>query len=240
MLYEDNHLLVVDKPAGLATMGVADDKPSLLREARDYIKRKYSKSGNVYLGIVSRLDAPVTGVIVVARTSKAASRLTEAFRMRQVDKSYLALVEGHPENSSTRLENYLRKDERHRRMHTTHATAEGAQYAALRYQVIEELADRSLLKVTLETGRKHQIRIQLAKLGHAICGDRKYGSQVAFPPGRSKQGIALHSWRLTMRHPVARDGQRNVLAIEAPLPTYWPKLHLPPQMDDLDDPQESP
>jgi len=227
VLYEDNHLLVVDKPAGLATMGVADDKPSLLSVAREYIKHKYNKPGNVYLGIVSRLDAPVTGVIVLARTSKAASRLTDAFRARRVEKSYLALVEGHPAESSARLENYLRKDERHRRVHTTHADAKGAQFAALQYEVLEELEDKALLKVTLETGRKHQIRVQLAKLGHPICGDRKYGSNVIFPPGRNTEGIGLHSWRLSMQHPVGGPQAGNTLALEAPLPQYWPKLQLP-------------
>lgn len=240
VLYEDNHLLVVDKPAGLATMGVADDKPSLLSVAREYIKHKYNKPGNVYLGIVSRLDAPVTGVLVLARTSKAASRLTEAFRSRQVDKSYLALVEGHPKEESARLEDYLRKDERHRRVHTTHAEAQGAQFAALNYEVLEELADKTLLKVTLETGRKHQIRVQLAKLGHPICGDRKYGSKIVFPPGRNAQGIGLHSWRLTMQHPVGGNDTRGELALQAPLPPYWPKLQLPTETNDFSQRGDSP
>lgn len=218
VLYEDNHLLVVDKPAGLPTMGVADDRPSVLSAARDYIKRKYGKPGNVYLGVVSRLDAPVTGVLVIARTSKAAKRLTEAFRSRAVEKSYLALVEGHVNQRSARLEHYLRKDERHRRMHTTAATAEGAQRAVLQYEVIKELKNLSLVKLVLETGRKHQIRVQLSKIGHPIVGDRKYGATQTFATG-----IALHSHRLALEHPVRREW----LELTAPLPAYWPPTGIP-------------
>lgn len=218
VLYEDNHLLVVNKPAGLPTMGVADDKPSALSSARKYIKQKYGKPGNVYLGIVSRLDAPVTGVLLIARTSKAARRLTEAFRTRKVQKSYVALVEGHMDKTAERLEHYLRKDERHRRMHTTSKNAAGAQHAVLNYGVIEELNDTSFVRVVLETGRKHQIRVQLAKSGHPIVGDRKYGSAMPFA-----QGIALHSHHLGLEHPV-RDEHLDLLA---PLPTYWPRVSLP-------------
>lgn len=215
ILYEDNHLLVVNKPAGLPTMGVSDDQPSLLAEARDYLKHKYRKPGNVYLGIVSRLDAPVTGVLVIARTSKAASRLTEAFRSRAVDKCYLALVAGHVDPPTGRIEHYLRKDERHRRMHTTTASAAGAQHAVLSYRLLEAVDHQSLLQVHLDTGRKHQIRVQLAKWGHPIVGDRKYGSAESF-----RKGIALHSWRLALEHPV----RRVPLQFEAPLPRYWPPI----------------
>jgi 23S rRNA pseudouridine1911/1915/1917 synthase len=219
VLYEDNHLLVVDKPAGLPTMGVAEDQPSVLAVAREYVKHKYQKPGNVYLGVISRLDAPVTGVLLIARTSKAARRLTEAFRTRRVEKSYLALVEGHLARSAGRLEDYLRKDERHRRMHTTSSRAEGAQRAVLDYEVIRELGEQSLVKVALETGRKHQIRVQLSKLGHPIVGDRKYGSRRQFA-----RGIALHSHRLALDHPVRNEP----LAVIAPLPAHWPPSVLPP------------
>lgn len=215
VLYEDNHLLVVNKPPGLPTMGVADDRASVLTVAKDYLRDKYNKPGNVYLGIVSRLDAPVTGVLVIARTSKAASRLTEQFRRREVTKSYLALVAGHPDQQSGRLEHYLRKDERHRKMHTTSASTPDAQHAALSFEVVQTLGESSLVRVELETGRKHQIRVQLAKWGHPIVGDRKYGSTLAFP-----QGIALHSHRLVMEHPVRKEP----MEIIAPPPAWWPPI----------------
>lgn len=215
ILYEDNHLLVVDKPAELPTMGVADDRPSILSAARAYIKSKYDKPGNVYLGIVSRLDAPVTGALVIARTSKAASRLTEQFRNRDVDKVYWALVESPMEPPAGICEDFVRKDERHRKMHVTHEQHHEAKLARLRYSTIEQTRAATLLEVRLETGRKHQIRLQLAQREHPILGDRKYGSQVAFP-----KGIALHSRRVEFEHPV----RKTPLCIEAPLPASWRKF----------------
>jgi len=219
VVYEDNHLLVVNKPAGLPTMGVADSLPSLLAVARDYIKRKYNKPGKVYLGVVSRLDARVTGLLVIARTSKAARRLNEAFRQRQVEKSYLALIEGQIDPSEGSLEHYLRKDERHRRMHTTSPQTPGAQRAVLSYESRQSLGDATLLEIQLETGRKHQIRVQFAKSGHPLVGDRKYGSTTPF-----SEGIALHSYRLAFAHPVGEQP----LVFNAPLPPYWPKLRALP------------
>lgn len=212
VLYEDNHLLVVNKPAMLPTMGVSSDRPSLLTVAKDYIREKYDKQGNVYLGIVSRLDAPVTGLVTIARTSKAANRLTAAFREHRVEKSYLALVAGEPEQPSGTLEHYLRKDERHRRVHTTHASAPDAQLARLQYETLATGGAFSLLGVQLETGRKHQIRVQLAKLGHPIVGDQKYGSGQDFP-----RGIALHARELQLEHPVRKEPMHFL----APLPASW-------------------
>src|SRR5687767_9333056 len=116
VLYEDNHLLAVSKPAMLPTMGVAEDRASLLTIAKEYVKSKYQKTGNVYLGVVSRLDAPVTGVVLLTKTSKAAARLSEAFRSRRVEKTYLAVGQGIPQHGSGVLEHYLRKDERHRKV----------------------------------------------------------------------------------------------------------------------------
>ena len=214
VLYEDNHLLVVNKPAELPTMGVAADKASLLSVAKEYIREKYSKPGNVYLGIVSRLDAPVTGVVVIAKTSKAAGRLSEAFRERRVKKLYRAIVSGVPDPAEETLEHYVRKDERHRRVHTTHADCPGAQLARLQYRTLSHDEQNSLLEVELETGRKHQIRVQLAKVGHPAFGDRKYGSAEGFP-----MGIALHAWKLELAHPV-RD---EVMRFTAPLPASWKK-----------------
>lgn len=153
-------------------------------------------------------------MIVIARTSKAASRLTSAFRQREVRKRYLALVEGHLDEPAGELVHFLRKDERHRRMHTTHADSEGAQRAVLMYQVVAEFKTQSLVEVQLDTGRKHQIRVQLAKLGHPIVGDRKYGATTLF-----REGIGLHSWVVEFAHPVGRQSLR----LGAPIPDAWPR-----------------
>jgi 23S rRNA pseudouridine1911/1915/1917 synthase len=212
VLYEDNHLLAVNKPAMLPTMGVADDRPSLLAAAKEYIRRKYHKPGNVYLGIVSRLDAPVTGVVLLARTSKAAARMTKQFRERDVEKVYWAIVEGVVEPANGHLIDFMRKDERHRRMHVTGPNTPEAQRAELSFRLVRRLAGASLLEVRPVTGRKHQIRVQLSHAGIPIVGDRKYGSTRPFPGG-----IALHSRRLVIAHPVSK----MQLAIEAPLPAAW-------------------
>jgi 23S rRNA pseudouridine1911/1915/1917 synthase len=212
VLYEDNHLLAVNKPALLPTMGVAADVSSLLTVAKEYIRRKYAKPGEVYLGIVSRLDAPVTGVVLMARTSKAAGRLSEMFRERDVEKTYWALVEGRVEPASGTLVHYLRKDERHRRMHVATANASDAQRAELNYRMLKSVNGNTLLEIELLTGRKHQIRVQLADAGWLVVGDRKYGSRRAFPTG-----IALHSRRLSFEHPV----RKVCVEIEAPLPPAW-------------------
>jgi 23S rRNA pseudouridine1911/1915/1917 synthase len=215
VLYEDNHLLVVNKPALLPTMGVAADAPSLLTAAKEYIGHKYGKPGEVYLGIVSRLDAPVTGVVLMARTSKAAARLSEMFRERDVEKIYWALVEGRVEPPSGTLVHYLRKDERHRKMHVATASASDAQRAELNYRVLKSVKGNTLLEIELVTGRKHQIRVQLADAGWPVVGDRKYGSRRSFP-----QGIALHSRRLAFEHPV----RKTRVEIAAPLPPAWEGL----------------
>ena len=212
VLYEDNHVLAVSKPARLATMGVSDSEPSLLKVAKAWIKDRYAKPGNVYLGVVSRLDAPVTGVVLLARTSKAADRLTRQFRAREVEKVYWAIAEGSGEPAQGRLVHWLMPHGRHRRMLIVGPTMEGAKEATLSYRRLRRLGAHSLLEVRLETGRKHQIRIQLADRGHAILGDRKYGAHVQFP-----LGIALHSRRISFQHPV-RDER---ITIEAPVPEVW-------------------
>jgi 23S rRNA pseudouridine1911/1915/1917 synthase len=211
-VYEDNHLLAVNKPALLPTMGVAGERESLLTKAKDFLRAKYDKPGNVYVGVVSRLDAPVTGLILLAKTSKAAGRLSEAFRLRRVTKIYVAVVSGTPSLESGELENYLRKDERHRKMHVTHQSHPEAQLCLLRYRVIASNQELSLLEIQPETGRKHQIRVQLAHLGHSIVGDRKYGSAVSFSPG-----IALHSLRLELEHPVRHEP----LELQVLFPAAW-------------------
>lgn len=212
ILYEDNHLLALVKPVGMATMGVDKDETSLLTLAKDYIKRQYNKPGNVYLGVVSRLDSLVGGVILFARTSKAAARLTEQFRSHSVEKTYWAIVEEIIDPPAGILINYVIKDESQHRMRIVGEKYPGAKIAKLSYRMLSVVRDHSLIEVELMTGRKHQIRLQLAHHGHPILGDKKYGSKQNYP-----SGIALHSRRLVFTHPV--KGDRIVL--EAPVPQVW-------------------
>jgi 23S rRNA pseudouridine1911/1915/1917 synthase len=219
VLYEDNHLLAINKPAGLPTQGAAAGKPSVVTQAKEYLKRKHRKPGNVYLGVVSRLDSPVSGVVILARTSKAAARLNEQFRGRRVGKIYWAIAEGGVEPPSGQLVDLLAKDDKNKRMAVVRqATNRGgtgqtkSQEAMLSYRRLGLAAGDSLLEIALETGRKHQIRLQLAARGHPIVGDRKYGSKRAFP-----RGIALHCWRLVFEHPVTK----NPVELIAPPPKSW-------------------
>ena len=212
VLHEDNHLLVVDKPAHLPTMGVPEGQPSLLAAAKQYIKQKYNKPGNVYLGIVSRLDAPVTGAVVIARTSKAAARLTKQFRERSVRKCYWALLEKQPDPLEATLVDWLRRDLRHRRMHITTSSDLDSQEARLTFKTIRRVTGAVLVEIELLTGRKHQIRVQFSHHGLPILGDRKYGSRRKFP-----SGIALHARSLAFEHPVLQ----TPVEVVAPLPTAW-------------------
>jgi 23S rRNA pseudouridine1911/1915/1917 synthase len=212
ILYEDNHLLAVVKPPGLPTMGAAAGKTSLLVLAKQYIKDRYRKPGNVYLGVVSRIDEPVSGVVLFARTSKAAARLSEQFRKRSVEKTYWALVEERPEPPSSEWVDFIAKDEGRRRMVRSSRGAPGAQEARLSCRVVQPAGDAWLVEVRPETGRKHQIRLQFSSHGHPIVGDRKYGSRRAFP-----EGIALHARELAVDHPIS--GER--IELSAPPPPAW-------------------
>jgi 23S rRNA pseudouridine1911/1915/1917 synthase len=215
VLYEDNHLLVVNKPAGLPTMGTPGDQATLLTVAKEYVKQRYEKPGNVYLGVMSRLDAPVTGVVLLARTSKAAARLTEQFRSHSVEKTYWAVVEGFFDGDSLQgtLIDWLAHDDRHRRMNIVGPTMPGAKEARLSYRQLDRIANQfTRLEVKLETGRKHQIRLQMSHHGHPIVGDRKYGSRTPFPVG-----IALHARQLIVAHPTTGVS----LTFEAPPPATW-------------------
>lgn len=217
ILYQDNHLLVVNKPPGLATMGVSEGEPSLVAEAKRYLKQKYQKPGNVYLGVVSRLDALASGAIVLARTSKAAARLTEQFRTREVTKLYWAVVAGAVTPPAGQCVDWVAKSEPQQKMLVVQRSAAGAQEARLNYRTLFVVSAGTLLEVELDTGRKHQIRVQLAHRGAPIVGDRKYGSPLSLASGKA---IALHSRRLAFRHPV----QQTELEFTAPLPAVWRSL----------------
>jgi 23S rRNA pseudouridine1911/1915/1917 synthase len=210
VLHEDNHLLVVDKPAGLATAGVPAGEESLVTMAKQYLKAKHAKPGNVYLGVVSRLDAWVSGVVVLARTSKAAARLSEQFRSGGAAKRYWAIVDGDLPEEAGELVDHLAKDDAARRIRVV---ALGGQRAELRFRVLGRRPGASFLEIELLTGRKHQIRAQLSAAGWPIRGDRKYGSRQVF-----LRGIALHSAGLRLRHPTERDLRTFVAAP----PRGWP------------------
>ena len=218
VIFEDNHLLAVSKPALLPTMGVAAEKPSLIAHAKAYLKHKYRKPGNVFVGVVSRLDAPVSGVVLMARTSKAAGRLAKQFRDRDVEKIYWAVVDAPIRPRAAELVDWLRKDERHRRMHVAREGQSGTQQARLSYQSIGPVEGGNLVEIRLETGRKHQIRVQLANQGFPIRGDRKYGSRSPF-----SLGIALHARRLRFEHPVRKEPVELV----AELPPSWRRITPP-------------
>jgi 23S rRNA pseudouridine1911/1915/1917 synthase len=212
IFYEDNHLLVLYKPAGLVMQRDYKNKANLLDLARLWIKEQKAKPGNVFIGMVHRLDAPVAGVVVLARTSKAASRLSDQFRRGTVEKQYLAVVEGRPPKAADRLENFMERVGRFSRIASR--PAPGVQAAALRYRVVESLKDKSLLAVTLETGRRHQIRLQLSHLGCPLLGDVHYGAAAAMANGR----IALLARAIAIDHPT----RKSRLRFESPLPRGWP------------------
>ncbi|PHQ34543.1 RluA family pseudouridine synthase [Rhodopirellula bahusiensis] len=214
VIYEDNHLLVVNKPTKLATMGAAG-QPTLHSLGCDYIRRTCNKPGKVYLGIVSRLDSMTSGVIVLARTSKAASRLTPQFANHSGDgarKTYLAAVSGRVEQQQGELVDDVYKDETAHRMRVAHHARADAKEARLEFHLMGYHNDSTLLRVTPLTGRKHQIRLQWSEAGFPILGDQKYGSERVWP-----NGIALHSWRLSIIHPTTKDR----MAFEAPIPEAW-------------------
>lgn len=197
-------------------MGVSEREASAVKLVKEYLKEKYNKPGNVYLGVVSRLDRMVTGVLLFARTSKAAKRLNEQFRARSTDKSYLAIVSGQGSIAPEKLTDWVRKDEKNHRMIASRDNSSGkSQKAELLVESVRELNQGYLLQIKLLTGRKHQIRVQLSSRRLPILGDRKYGSQAPFPAG-----IALHAAELTIEHPVSRQN----LNISSPVPASWQKF----------------
>lgn len=212
VLYEDNHLLAVYKPSGLLVQGDRTGDACLLDLGKCWLKQRYDKPGNVYLGIIHRLDRPVAGIVLFARTSKAASRLSQQFRERSVKKTYLAVVHGEVADVSGRLIHYIERKDRVSRV--VPAPTAGSQEAGLHYTVLGTNGETSLLRIRLETGRRHQIRIQLAHMGHSILGDLRYGADRPLPDRQ----IALLAQRLSVNHPTRGDR----LALACPIPQGWP------------------
>lgn len=215
IIHEDNHLLVVVKPAGLLVQGDRSGDTTLLDQASAYLKHRYAKPGNVYLGLVHRLDRPVSGVVTLARTSKAAGRLSRQFREGTVSKRYLAVAEGTLPDAAGDLHHHLASaGDRHGITRAEDVAFPGSRRAELRYIVRQQAVDRALVAIELVTGRRHQIRAQFARIGHPLWGDVKYGARRR--PGLA--GVGLHAWRLGFAHPVGGAA----LQFEAPCPADWP------------------
>jgi 23S rRNA pseudouridine1911/1915/1917 synthase len=213
ILYEDNHVLAIDKPAGMLSQADLSGDLDVLTAAKELLKRRDGKPGNVYLGLVHRLDRPVSGAMLLAKTSKAAGRLSAQFRERETEKLYRAVVAGSPEADAGELTHNLQKDTAAR---VTRVIAKGGKVARLRYRVLERRESASLLELELLTGLPHQIRAQLAAKGFPILGDRKYGAPSHLPSGPG--AIALYSRSIAFRHTV-RD---ELVTVEAPPPPHWP------------------
>ena len=222
ILYEDNHCLALDKPAGLLSQGDATGEPSLLDLARDDLKRRYAKPGNVFVGLVHRLDRPVSGVILLAKTSKGASRLSEQFRTRSTGKTYLAVVEGSPADMEGEWIDRLVKDPQTNTVRVVAGNSDG-NLASLHYRLIETCGNVSLIELKPMTGRGHQLRVQLASRGLPIVGDRKYGAKGVLKAVDGGNRIALHASELSFNPPTRSE---RVL-VHSELPADWPRFGRP-------------
>ncbi|NRB59129.1 MAG: RluA family pseudouridine synthase [Winogradskyella sp.] len=215
IIYEDNHLIVVNKRAGDIVQGdKTGDKP-LSDVVKEYLKDKYKKTGNVYLGVVHRLDRPTTGIVLFSKTSKALPRLNKLFAEKKATKTYWTLVKNQPPKAKDTLINWLKKNPKNNKSTAHNKDIEGSKKAILHYEVIKKLENFYLLEIKLETGRHHQIRTQLAKIGCPIRGDLKYG----FERSNKNGSFCLHARRLEFVHPVKKEH----IKIIAPLPdeTLW-------------------
>lgn len=210
VLFEDNHIIIVNKRSGDITQGdKTGDKP-LSDVVKEYIKDKYNKAGNVFLGVVHRLDRPTSGVIIFARTSKALERLNKMLRDKKINKTYWAVVKNHPKKEKDTLINFLKKNPKNNKSSVFNKEISGSKRAILHYNIINKLDNYSLLEVDLETGRHHQIRTQLSFIGFPIKGDLKYG----FNRSNKDGSIHLHARKIEFIHPVSKEQ----ISIIAPTP----------------------
>lgn len=210
ILYEDNHLLIINKNVGQLVQGDKTGDESLLDTIKNYIKIRDHKAGNVFLGLVHRIDRPTSGLVIYAKTSKALSRLTQMVKNREIKKTYWAVVPKEIVPQSQRLVHYLKKNEKNNKAIIFTKPTDGAKESILTYKIIKILDNYQLLEVDLETGRHHQIRAQLSKIGIPIKGDLKYGS----PRSNANGGISLHARKLEFIHPVTKES----ISITAPIP----------------------
>lgn len=225
VIFEDNHCLAILKPAGVLTMGDQTGDESAVDLAREYLRTKYDKPGNVFVGVVHRLDRPVSGVLLFARTSKAAARLSEQFRQHTIRKVYHAVVEGRPPQRQGELVDWLVKSTGSNVSRVVGqgtgssglGTEDRGKEARLAYRCLKSAAGVSLLEIDLQTGRSHQIRVQLSSRRMPICGDAKYGSQT-----RLDGWLALHAVSLSFEHPTLHEP----ITVTAPHPTNWDRFRL--------------
>lgn len=210
IVYEDNHLLIINKKVGQLVQGDKTGDESLLDSIKNFIKKRDNKPGNVFLGLVHRIDRPTSGLVIYAKTSKALSRLTQMVKNREIQKTYWAIVPKESIPDSQKLVHYLKKNEKNNKAIVFTKPTEGAKEAVLNYTVLKILENYQLLEIDLETGRHHQIRAQLSKIGIPIKGDLKYGAQHSNPDG----GISLHARKLHFIHPVSKEE----IEVTAPVP----------------------
>ena len=197
VLYEDNHIIVVEKkPNILSQSDITGDK-DLLTIVKEYVKEKYKKTGNVYIGLVHRLDRPVGGIMVFARTSKAAKRLNEQIKKHEFNKTYVAVLDGNLKKEKEKLVNYLYKDERLKKSFVTNKDNKNAKLSELEYEVIGHFNYKTIVKINLITGRHHQIRVQFSNIGYPLYGDQLYGR-------KSKEQIRLFAYKLEFMHPTLK------------------------------------
>lgn len=211
VVYEDNHIIVVNKTASEIVQGDKTGDTPLSETVKQYLKEKYNKPGNVFLGVTHRLDRPVSGLVVFAKTSKALSRLNDMFRNGEVKKTYWAIVKNRPKELDGELTNWLVRNEKQNKSYAYDKEVKDSKKAVLCYKTIGHSQNYHLLEVDLKTGRHHQIRCQLAKMGCPIKGDLKYGSPRSNPDG----SICLHARRIAFIHPVSKES----IEIKAPVPS---------------------
>lgn len=210
ILHEDNHIIIVNKRAGDISQGDKTGDTPLSDVVKQYIKEKYNKPNNVYLGVVHRLDRPTSGVIIFAKTSKALERLNKMMREKTINKTYWAIVKNKPQKVQDTLVHYLKKNSKNNKSTAFKTETEGSKKAILHYKLIKELDSYYLLEIDLETGRHHQIRCQLASIGSYIKGDLKYGAKRSNKDG----SIHLHARRIEFTHPVSKEK----ISVAAPTP----------------------
>ncbi len=218
ILFEDNHCIAVNKPAGLLSQGDATGEPSLVDLTREYLRANYAKPGNVFVGLVHRLDRPTSGVVLLARTSKGADRLGKQFREGTVRKVYLAVVEGCPEPASGAWTDRLRKDETTNIVRVVSAEDAAGQEARVSFRVVARDGPTSMVELIPETGRSHQLRVQLASRGLPVVGDRKYGADSTLIARDGRPRVALHARELTFRKATTPE----TITVTAPMPDDWP------------------